>query len=63
MPGEVLISHQIELNQQLPNDVMSIARKQGEDPDQCDALVQELKDIIYGEFFLIKTKLELARPK
>lgn len=49
MPSEVLISHNIELSQQLPNDVMDIARKQGEDPDKISALIDEFKQTIYGK--------------
>lgn len=51
MPSEVLISHQIELSQQLPNDVLEVARQQGEDPDKVDALIDEFKQIIYGKYF------------
>lgn len=50
MPSEVFISHQIELSQDLPNDVMAIAKKQGEDPDRKAELIDEFKQLIYGEY-------------
>lgn len=46
MPAKV--SHNIELDPQLPNDVIDIARKQGEDPQRICADIQELRDMIYG---------------
>lgn len=44
----VKVSHNIELDPQLPNDVIDIARKQGEDPQRICADIQELRDMIYG---------------
>lgn len=49
MPSPVAISHVIELGPELSNDVMEIACRQGEDPDKRIALIQELRDLIYGK--------------
>ena len=48
MPA-VKISHTMDLSPELPNEVMDIARKQGEDPDRVCAHLQELRDMIYGK--------------
>lgn len=39
----------MDLSPELPNEVMDIARKQGEDPDRVCAHLQELRDMIYGK--------------
>lgn len=53
MPSTVYISHVIELGPELPNDVMEIARKQGEDPDKRLAVIQDFRDLIYGKTAII----------
>ena len=53
MPAEVKVSHDLEL--ELPKDVMELARKQGENADVVCSLIQELKDMIYGKYFVGKT--------
>lgn len=35
---------------ELPDEIIDIARKQGEDPDRVCADIQELRDMIYGNF-------------
>lgn len=47
----VKVSHTIDLGPELPNDVLDIAREQGEDPDRVCALIQELRDMIYGKWY------------
>lgn len=49
MPSQVKISHSLDLGPELPNDVMDVARKQGENPDRVCADIQELRDMIYGK--------------
>lgn len=49
MPGEVKISHNLDLDPELPNELMDIARKQGENPERVCADIQELRDMIYGK--------------
>lgn len=46
----VKVSHNIDLGPELPNEVMDIARKQGEDPDRVVADIQELRDMIFGKY-------------
>lgn len=48
----VKVSHTIELGPQLSNEVMDIARKQGEDPDRVCSDIQELRDMIFGKILL-----------
>lgn len=45
----VKVSYNIELGPDLPNEVVDIARKQGEDPDRICADIQELRDMIFGK--------------
>lgn len=45
----VAVSHNIDLGPDLPNEVMDIARKQGEDPERLCADIQELRDMIFGK--------------
>lgn len=47
MPA-VEISFNLDLGPVLPKEVVDIARRQGEDPDQVCKHIQELKDMIYG---------------
>lgn len=47
MPAKV--SFNIELGPELSNEVMDVARKQGEDPERLSADIQELRDMIYGK--------------
>lgn len=51
MPVEVKISHNLDLDPELPNEIMDIARKQGENPERVCADIQELRDMIYGIYF------------
>lgn len=44
----VKVSYNIDLSPDLPNEVMDVARKQGEDPDRVCADIQELRDMIFG---------------
>lgn len=46
----VKVSYNIDLSPDLPNEVMDIARKQGEDPDRVCADIQELRDMIFGRY-------------
>lgn len=46
MPA-IEISHELELNPELPDDIMKIAAKQGEDPGTKCELIQQLRDMIY----------------
>lgn len=46
----VKVSHTIDLGPELSNEVMDIARNQGEDPDRLCADIQELRDMIFGKF-------------
>lgn len=50
MPSPVKISHNLDLGPELPDEIIDIARKQGEDPDRVCADIQELRDMIYGNF-------------
>lgn len=45
----VKVSHTIDLGPDLPNEIMDIARKQGEDPERVCADIQELRDMIFGK--------------
>lgn len=53
----VKVSHTIDLGPDLPNEIMDIARKQGEDPERVCADIQELRDMIFGK----KTVFNLFR--
>lgn len=57
----VKVSHTIDLGPDLPNEVMDIARKQGEDPDRVCADIQELRELIFGikEFDVIFLKIDI----
>lgn len=44
----VKVSHTIDLGPGLSNEVMDVARKQGEDPERVIADIQELRDMIFG---------------
>lgn len=46
---EVKVSHNIDLGPELPNEIMDIARKQGENPDKVCSDIQELRDMIFGK--------------
>lgn len=46
MPAKV--SFNIELGPDLPNEVMDVARKQGEDPERISSDIQELRNMIFG---------------
>lgn len=45
----VKVSHTIDLGPELSNEVMDIAKSQGEDPDRVCADIQELRDMIFGK--------------
>lgn len=45
----VKVSHNLDLGPDLPNEVMDIARKQGENPERVCADIQELRDMIFGK--------------
>lgn len=45
----VKVSHNIDLGPELPNDVLDIAREQGEDPERICEYIQQLRDMIYGK--------------
>jgi len=45
--SKVKISHNLDLGPELPNEILDIARKQGENPDRVCADIQELRDMIY----------------
>lgn len=47
MPAKV--SFDIDLGPDLSNEIMDVARKQGEDPDRIRANIQELRDMILGK--------------
>lgn len=47
MPAKV--SFNIDLGPDLSNEVMDIARKQGEDPERLSSDIQELRDMIFGK--------------
>lgn len=49
MPAPICISHVIELGPELPNDIMEIACRQGEDPETSLSIIQEFRDLIYGK--------------
>lgn len=46
MPAKV--SFNIELGPDLSNEVMDVARKQGEDPERINSDIQELRNMIFG---------------
>lgn len=48
----VKVSHTIDLGPKLPNEVVDIARKQGEEPDRVCADIQELREMIFGKHCL-----------
>lgn len=52
MPS-VSVSFNLDLGPELPDDVIDIARKQGEDPDRVCGDIQELRNMIYGMFKII----------
>lgn len=45
----VKVSHNIDLGPELPNEVLDIARENGEDPERVCEYIQELRDMIYGK--------------
>lgn len=45
----VKVSYSIDLGPELPNEVMDIARQQGENPERVCADIQELRDMIFGK--------------
>lgn len=45
----VKISHTLDLDPELPNEILDIAREQGEDRDTVGSYIQELRDMIYGK--------------
>lgn len=53
MLSTVKISHNLDLGPDLSNEVMDIARNQGENPDTVCANIQELRDMIYGKQFFV----------
>lgn len=60
MPGEVKISHNLDLGPEMPNEIMDIARKQGENPETVCADIQELREMIYGERHCVALKAPRA---
>lgn len=54
MPAKV--SFNIELGPDLSNEVMDVARKQGEDPERVKFDIEELRNMIFGN--LTGTKLK-----
>lgn len=60
MPGEVKISHNLDLGPELPNEIMDVARKQGENPDTVCADIQELREMIYGEWWVCSVGFTLS---
>lgn len=48
----VKVSHNIDLGPELPNEVLDIARENGEDPERVCEYIQELRDMIYGKWVL-----------
>lgn len=48
----IKIAHSLDLEPELPNEVLDIAREQGEDPDKVCLYINELREMIYGEFLL-----------
>lgn len=53
MPAAVKISHNLDLDPELPNEIMDVARKQGEVPERVCSDIQELRDMIYGKCLCI----------
>lgn len=51
MPDMVKISHSIDLGP-LPDELIPIARRQGEDPNLVCSYLDELRNIIFGKQFL-----------
>lgn len=51
MPS-IEISHNLDFGPGLPQDVLEVAEKQGEDPARVCAMIQEFKDMIYGKYSL-----------
>lgn len=49
MPSTVQVSHNLDLGPELPEDIIDIARKQGEDSDRVCSDIQELRNMIYGK--------------
>jgi len=47
MPSTVKISHTLDLEPELPNEIVDIAREQGEDPDKVCSYINELREMIY----------------
>lgn len=45
----VPVSYNLNLGPSLPDNVIDIAKRQGEDPDLTCSYLQELKDMIYGK--------------
>lgn len=59
MPGEVKISHNLDLGPEMPNEMMDIARKQGENPETVCSDIQELREMIYGEFVTSRANISI----
>lgn len=57
MPAKV--SFNIDLGPDLSNEVMDIARKQGEDPERVSSDIQELRDMIFGKSLRRKKKVSI----
>lgn len=45
----VKVSHNIDTDPELSNEVLDIARNQGENPEHVCADIQELRDMIFGK--------------
>lgn len=58
----VKVSYNIELGPDLSNDVMNIARKQGEDPDRIVNDIQELRDMIFGNIIFVRFAFVMFLP-
>ncbi len=50
MPDMVKISHSIDLGP-LPEELIPIARRQGEDPNMICNYLEELRNLIFGKHF------------
>lgn len=55
MPAKV--SFNIDLGPDLTNEVMDVARKQGEDPERISSDIEELRNMIFGNLNWVNTTI------
>lgn len=53
------ISFHLDLGPDIPNEYIEIARQQGENPETICSHIQELRDMIFGSYYLKFKKIKI----